>query len=92
MTPKLTTEMQNALSQSHGKPIDVVDDQGRPFVVLPKDAFAHLDSLRTNAEQDSIDRIRKLVQEGIASGPGIPMAEALNSLRSYARELDQRPE
>ena len=92
MTPKLTAEMQSALSQSHGKPIDVVDDQGRPFVVVAKDAFAHLDSLRTTAEKDSIDRIRKLVQEGIASGPGIPMAEALNSLRTFVHELEQRRE
>ena len=92
MTLKLTTEMQNALSQSHGRPVDVVDDQGRLFVLLSKDAFAHLDSLRSNPEQASIDRIRKLVQGGIASGQGIPMADALESLRAITRESEQRRE
>ena len=87
MNPKLTTEMQFAISQSHGRPVDVVDDQGRTFVLLPKDAFAHLDSLRTDAEKSSIDQVRKMIQDGIDSGPGIPMDEAIASLREYARQL-----
>ena len=87
MTPKITTEMQSAISQSHGRPVDVVDDQGRPFVLLAKDAFAHLDALRSDAEQNSIENVRKLIQDGINSGPGIPMDEAIGSLRDYARQL-----
>jgi uncharacterized protein YoaH (UPF0181 family) len=69
-----------------------VDDQGRAFVLVTKDAFAHLDSLRTDAEKASVDRVRKLIQDGINSGTGIPMDEAMASLREYAQQLGNQSE
>ena len=92
MTPKITIEMQSAISQNHGRPVDVVDDQGRPFVLVAKEAFVHLDSLRADADKNSIDQVRKLIQEGVNSGPGIPMGEALASLRDYAQNLGNQTE
>ncbi len=88
MTPKLTPEMREALHRTHGRPLDVEDDEERKvYVLVEKDAFVQLQGLQTDVDDETRGILRKLVREGIDSGPGVPADQALAELRKYAETL-----
>ena len=92
MTPKLSTEMQSAIQQRHGQPLEVVDDAGTAYVVMPKVAFVHLSNLCGEADDATKGELQKLVQQGIDSGEGIPGDKVFAELRQVAKSLEAHAE
>jgi hypothetical protein len=92
MTPKLSNELQSAIQQRHGQPLEVVDDLGVSYVVVPKVAYVHLSNLCVDADSATQDELRKLIQQGIESGPGIPAEKVFAELRAIATASAAREE
>lgn len=82
MTPKLTNEMRDALAR--GEVVDVGDGY-----LVPKTVFMHLQGLNQDADAATHEELRRLIQEGIDSGPGVPADEAFAELREHASRLAQ---
>ena len=88
MAPKLTNEQREALHRSHGKPVDVEDDQASDtYVLINKDTFAHLQELQGNADASTRQHLRKLIEDGIASGDYEPADQVFADLRKFAEQL-----
>lgn len=90
MAHKLSTEIQTAIQQNHGEPLEVVDEAGGTYVVVPKTTYVHLSNLSSEADEESKNQLRRLIQEGIDSGPRIPADELFEELRRVAQSLDAR--
>jgi hypothetical protein len=92
MTPKLSNELQTAIQNRHGRPLEVVDDSGTKYVVVPKATYVHLSNLCFDADSSTQDDLRKLIQQGIESGPGIPAEQVFAELRTIASASAVREE
>jgi hypothetical protein len=88
MTPKITDEMREALHRSHGRPVEVEDDQASAsYVLIDKDTFSHLQQAQGQADQESRRHLRSLIEEGIASGDYQQADRVFAELRQYATGL-----
>lgn len=88
MTPKITDEMRDALHRSHGRPVEVEDEQGTAiYVLIDKDTFAHLQEMQGQADEETRKHLRALIEQGIASGDYKPADAVFAELRQYAGEL-----
>lgn len=88
MAIKLTPEQQQALS-GRGS-IEAEDDTGSPYVIVPQNAFLHLQSQAHELDDASRQQLSKLVQAGIDSGDYLPHDEVFEDLKAQARQLDSR--
>ncbi len=67
-----------------------MDDSGTTYVVVPKVVYIHLSNLSHDADVATQDELRKLIQHGIDSGPGIPAEQILMEFRTIAAESAAR--
>jgi len=89
MSIKLSAEQVDALRQGEGR-VEAEDDAGEPYVIIHKDVYAHLKALSTEADEDSQQRLRDLIQAGIDSGDYQPHDRVFAQLRQYAASLDSQ--
>jgi PHD/YefM family antitoxin component YafN of YafNO toxin-antitoxin module len=88
MTPKITDDMREALHRSHGRPVDVEDEQEKAvYVLVRKDTFAQLRETQGTADEATRRHLRALIEEGVASGDYEPADAVFADLRRYAGEL-----
>lgn len=91
MNPQLSPEQRQALQASNNRPLEVDDGDGHPYVILSKEIFIHLQSLQIDAEQETQESLRRLVNDGIASGDYQPADEVFSELRSFVKGLNSGP-
>ena len=89
MTIKLSAEQLAALRQGNDR-VEAEDETGHPYVIISQDVYVHLQGLAADAEQQTRQRLRELIQEGIDSGDYQPADQVFAELREYAAGLDSR--
>ena len=88
MTPKITNEMREALHRSHGRPVDVEDEQANAtYVLIDKSTFAHLQEAQGAADEATRKHLRLLIDDGIESGDYQPADTVFEDLRQYAEQM-----
>jgi uncharacterized protein YoaH (UPF0181 family) len=90
MTPKLSPEIQTAMHQQPNQAVEVSDDSGAIYVVVPKATFVHLSNLSTEADATAHAELQQLIQQGMESGTSIPAANVFEELRQLAKALQPR--
>lgn len=91
MTPKLSPELQSAVQEQLGNTLEVVDDAGESYVLIPKATYVHLRNLSHDADEATRYELQRLVQHGIDSGAGLPAEQVFAELRQLAASLAVRP-
>jgi len=89
MIAKLTDEQRHALETGGGRPVEVQDERNdKVYYLLNESAYLHLQGLQAEHEQQSHDRLRRLIEEGMES-PGVPADKAFARLREIAVRLSR---
>ena len=91
MSIKLSAEQADAIRRGQGR-VEAEDDAGEPYVIIHKDVYTHLKVLSAEADQQSRQRLRDLIQAGIESGDYQPHDQVFAELRQYAANLDSQRE
>lgn len=87
MTTKLTAEQREALNACAGQPVRVADETTREvFYLLNEEAFAHLQSLQSECDEEFKDKLRMLINDGISS-PEVSAEQVFANLRAELRQL-----
>ncbi len=89
MTIKLSAEQLAVLRHGNDR-VEAEDDAGRAYVIITKDVYLHLQALTADAEEQTRQRLRELIQVGIDSGDYQPADQVFAELREYAAGLDSR--
>jgi hypothetical protein len=89
MTIQLSAEQLAALRQGSDR-VEALDEGGHAYVIIARDVYLHLQGLAAEAEEQTRQRLRGLIQEGIDSGDYQPADQVFAELREYAAGLDSR--
>lgn len=92
MSISITAEQRDALLAAAGVPLRLIDEQNHAaFYLVEEASLLHLQAVADDKEEESLNRLRSLIQEGIDS-PGVPASKAEMRLRALARQLAQGTE